>query len=173
MQVSVDWMEGWGNTPNFVIHCSKDNIPELVKSEFTNHSGLWVHVSDNGFVHYFAHKGIGNEGGYSGAPFTFLHNGQIKTRRGPWSSRAGCVNQLGYNIVDVVVDDNGSRYSAAITLALLVQLLDEQKDVDFYVILDTEGEPVYYPSIVPDKLMKPSGQVIDGKTEFQCVWEPL
>jgi hypothetical protein len=145
----------------------------MEESEFAFHNGLWVHVAPSGFVRYFAHSGLNrDEGGYCGATFKFLHNGQPRSVKGPWSSRAGCVNEAGYNVVDVTLrDPKGGSYSACITYALLMQLLDEQQP-DFCVVLNTTGEPVYYPSIMPDCVMKPNRREVDNRHEFQTVWEP-
>lgn len=173
MRLSVNWMEKYGNCPYFVLEASKDLIPQLKSCEMSFHNGMWVHVAPNGFVRYFAHSGSDrNEGGYGGAAFTFLHNGQEKTLYGPWSSRAGCVNQLGYDVVDITLrDPRGGSYAACITKALLMQLLDEQQP-DFYVVEDVTGEPVCYPSMHYDRIMKPNFQEIDRNHEFRTIWRP-
>lgn len=156
MELSVDWLENYDNYPKFVIRTAYANIPKLKDCEMEFHNGIWIHIAENGFVRYFSHSGSSrNEGGFSGAAFTFKHKGQTKTLFGPWSSRASYVNTLGFNIVDVIFDTEIGRCAGAVTLDLILSLAK-----DIYIVQTLGKEPIILPSMAPNYVQKPNGKIV-------------
>jgi hypothetical protein len=87
----VDWKEGYANDPKLQVLV--DEVTPRSELRFEHEDGLWVGIED-GYVEYYAWSGDGNDGGYSGRCFeiTAVDGGRV-ILRGPWSSRAGCVNK--------------------------------------------------------------------------------
>ena len=97
---AVKWYEGLANDPKLVL--SIDNRPSRDGLRFARSSHHWVGEL-NGYVEYFSWSGEGNDGGYSGSHYKITTvDGEAVTLKGPWSSRAGCINATQFGpIVDV------------------------------------------------------------------------
>ena len=100
LDARVDWREDVANDPRLEVLV--DEIPDRSELRFEHEDDLWVAIED-GYVEFFAWSGNGNDGGYSGRCFEITDvEGKSVTLRGPWSSRAGCVNQRSFGpVVDV------------------------------------------------------------------------
>lgn len=96
----VDWREDVANPPKLEVLV--DEIPTRNELRFEHEDRIWCGIKD-GFVSYYAWSGDGNDGGYSGRCYTItMRDGETVTLKGPWSSRAGCVNQSSFGpVVDV------------------------------------------------------------------------
>lgn len=68
---------------------------------------LWYGETADGFVQYYA-NGVARHG----------HNADYK-----WSSRAGVFNALGKECMDIVLVENGCRFSASMTVDKVRELL--------------------------------------------------
>lgn len=130
ISAQVDWKEGYANDPKLQVLV--DEIPGRSELRFEHEDDLWVAIED-GYVEYFAWSGDGNDGGYSGRCFEITTvDGDQVTLKGPWSSRAGCVNNRGFGpVVDVElatdpgVLERGYTYKAGtLTLSAAKQAVD-------------------------------------------------
>lgn len=134
LDAHVDWREDVANDPRLQVLV--DEIPERSELRFENEDELWVAIED-GFVEYFAWSGDGNDGGYSGRCFEITTvDGEQVTLKGPWSSRAGCVNQRSSGpVVDVrmtsepdVFEQGHTFRSGTLTLSAAKQAIDLADD---------------------------------------------
>jgi len=150
---SVDWMEDVGNDPRLQVVV--DEIPSRDELRFEHEDRIWCGIKD-GYAEYFACSGEGNDGGYSGDCYEItMRDGETVTLKGPWSSRAGCVNQRSFGpVVDVRITTDPSALERGYTfrtgsLALeaakqAIDLVDEpchlEKRLKF-----SNNEPVWVP----------------------------
>lgn len=179
--LTINWMLGYGNSPYVIVEDAFDLFPRE-ECEFTFKNGLWYHIQENGLVRYMAHSGQDrNEGGFGGARFEILHNGERKILAGPWSSRASAVNTVlpaEKQIADIRLD-NGRNYPmhVGILVSKLVELWDQdayllraKKDDEFGV----KGEQgAVTCSMEPNRLIKPDGHVFDRATDLEIFAEPV
>lgn len=153
LDAQVDWREDVGNDPRLEVLV--DKIPDRSDLRFEHEDGIWCAI-DNGYVEYFAWSGEGNDGGYSGRCFEITTvEGEQVTLRGPWSSRAGCVNKRSFGpVVDVRLTDNpetlerGYTFKSG-TLSLLatkqaIDLTDEVAHLERVIKFDSD-EPYWVP----------------------------
>ena len=94
--ILVDWNEGNGNTPQFVI--TVDNVaPEDAwrYHETKTPSGTLYYATVGHLVRFMFHN-PSHEHGYGGATFTLtMHGtGEVRKVKGPWSSNSKTVNTL-------------------------------------------------------------------------------
>lgn len=168
-QVTVNWMEGYGNDPNVVVHLKRlhsDLFVGALYEEFDlSHPGKKMYVADHplGFVRYFCHSGREgpefNEEGFGGAPFNVDVKGRGKIcLYGPWSSRAACVNMIvpeEQKIADVSVRSN-YLVSGAMKASALRHILPPE----IFLIRgrsDRREQGPIVPSLAADRVLKPSG----------------
>ena len=127
---SVDWMEDVGNDPRLQVVV--DEIPSRYEMRFEHERQIYCAIKD-GYVSYYAWSGDGNEGGFSGSCYDItMRDGTEVTLRGPWSSRAGCVNQRSFGpIMDVRITTDPSALergytfrTGALTLEAAKQAID-------------------------------------------------
>ena len=130
LNAQVDWREEVANDPRLEVLV--DEMPDRSDLRFEHEDGLWVAI-DDGYVEYFAWSGDGNDGGYSGRSFDIVTvDGEQVTLRGPWSSRAGCVNKQRFGpVVDVrlttdpaVLERGHTFKSGTLTLSAAKQAID-------------------------------------------------
>lgn len=175
--LDVDWMEGYGNTPDLRINLTaeasdwrhsyfqgirgEDGVMYRMYEELPL-SGGFIYYADHpmGWVSYFTHSGREgvNEGGFGGAAYgVHLPNGTSKVLRGPWSSRATCVNIAAQQHPDLVIMD--VRGTPALK-EIAVKALLEHYGFPYYILRQkTNGveQNAYCPSTQPDGIIKPSG----------------
>ena len=134
IDAQIDWREDVANDPRLQVLV--DEIPERSELRFEHEGGLWAAIED-GYVEYFAWSGDGNDGGYSGRSFEITTvDGEEVTLKGPWSSRAGCVNQRSFGpVVDVLLTSDAQVFeqghtfrSATLTLSAAKQAIDIADD---------------------------------------------
>lgn len=130
LDAQVDWREDVGNAPRLEVLV--DEIPDRSELRFEHEDSIWCAIQD-GYVSYFAWSGNGNDGGYTGDRFEITTvDGESVTLRGPWSSRAGCVNNRSFGpVVDVRLTTNpetlkrGHTFKAGtLTLSAAKQAID-------------------------------------------------
>lgn len=147
----IDWREDVGNDPRLEVLV--DKIPERSELRFKHEDGLWVAIED-GYVEYFAWSGDGNDGGYSGRSFEITtSDGEQVTLKGPWSSRAGCVNKRSYGpVVDVrlatapsVLEKGYTFKSGTLTLSAAKQAIDlTDTDAHLERVVKFDAEEPYW-----------------------------
>lgn len=96
----VDWRHGWANDPN--LRVLVDKMPDLDDLRYEKKDELY-YAELGGYVNFFSWnperdgKGRKEWQGFGGAVFPItLTNGEKVTLRGPWSSRAGVMNSVGF-----------------------------------------------------------------------------
>jgi hypothetical protein len=152
LDARVDWREDVANDPRLEVLV--DEIPERSELRFENEDELWVAIED-GYVEFFAWSGNGNDGGYSGRCFEISTvDGDEVTLRGPWSSRAGCVNQRSFGaVVDVRLTTDPEAFerghtfkSGTLTLSAAKQAIDlADDDAHLERVEKFDGEPYWIP----------------------------
>lgn len=151
LDAQVDWREDVGNDPRLEVLV--DEIPERSELRFEHEDGLWVAIED-GYAEYFAWSGDGNDGGFSGRSFEITTiDGEQVTLRGPWSSRAGCLNKRSFGpVVDVhlatdpsVLEKGYTFKSGTLTLSAARQAID-LTDEDAYLerVVKFDAEEPYW-----------------------------
>ena len=136
LDANVDWREHVANDP--VLEILVDEIPERSEMRFEHDSerGLWYGEKE-GYVRFYSWSGPENEGGFGGHNYTIQTvDGEEVTLRGPWSSRSGVMNKVGFGpcvgvriTTDQAVNENGrTLQSCAVTLATAKQAVDLVED---------------------------------------------
>ena len=150
---SLDWREDVGNDPRLQVVV--DEIPSRDEMRFEHEDRIWLGTK-NGFASYFAWSGDGNDGGYSGRCYDItMRDGTEVTLKGPWSSRAGCVNQRSFGpVVDVRITTDPSALergytfrTGSLTLEAAKQAID-LVDEDAHLerrLKYSSNEPVWVP----------------------------
>jgi len=93
--IRIDWMEGCGNDPRFVVEWDEEPALDTLRyqSRKTQHGVTYLGLA--GEYANFAHWSPGNETGYGGKLCEFkLEDGEVDKRKGPWSSNSDWINQL-------------------------------------------------------------------------------
>lgn len=174
--IDVDWMEGWGNTPRIKLRgpiedgsVRRAHFEASLWKQYRLQDGksLWVTTHPNGFVRYLSHSGRDvDEGGFGGAVFN-IHDerGNPRQLRGPWSSRATCVNMVVEPEDHIMDTDQG-----AVRIDAFLELCRTYK-FPYYVVRGKKekGEPeAVAVSVRPDGIFKPSGmKCMDYKKDAQ------
>ena len=153
LDAQIDWREDVGNDPSLEVLV--DETPDRCDLQFEQEDSLWVAI-DNGYVEYFTWSGNGNDGGYSGRSFQITTvDGEEDTLKGPWSSRAGCVNKRRFGpVVDVrlatdpgVLERGYTFRNGTLTLSAAKQaidLVDEDAHLEQVIKFDSD-EPYWIP----------------------------
>jgi hypothetical protein len=153
IDAQIDWREDVVNDPRLEVLV--DETLNRTDLRFEHEDGLWVAI-DNGYVEYFAWSGEGNDGGCSGRSFEITTvDGDEVTLKGPWSSRAGCVNKRRSGpVVDVrlatdpvVLERGYSFQTGTLTLSAAKQAIDlvnEDAHLERVIKFDSD-EPYWIP----------------------------
>jgi hypothetical protein len=97
LDAQIDWRKNGGNDPRLEVLV--DEIPDRSDLRFEVEDGIWCGIG-NGSVEFFSWSGEGNDSGYLGRCYEIRTvEGESVTLRGPWSSRAGCVNKRSFGPV--------------------------------------------------------------------------
>jgi hypothetical protein len=163
LDAQVDWREDVANDPRLQVLV--DEIPERSELRFENEDELWVAIED-GYVEYFAWSGDGNDGGYSGRSFEITTvDGKEVTLKGPWSSRAGCVNLRSSGpVVDVrmtsepdVFEQGHTFRSGTLTLSAAKQAIDiADDDAHFERVEKFDNDEPYWIPVREEKEVEPA-----------------
>lgn len=120
----------YGNPPKLQVLA--DETLDWSDLRFHHDDGLW-YVEKDGYVEYFSWSGNENDGSYWGRCFEITTvEGKSVILRGPWSSRAECINLRSFGpVVDVelttdpdVLERRYTFTSASITLLAAKQAMD-------------------------------------------------
>jgi len=119
----VRWNIGWANHPELILIVDEMLNPNeqiYSSTELPNGSTLYHSQHESGMVSFFCHDRR-HERGYGGHSFALtMEDGSIISIKGPWSSRAGAMNNHFPHCVDVILREacvNGN-YSGAVSLEL-------------------------------------------------------
>jgi hypothetical protein len=147
LAASVEWFDTFGNDPELKLLV--DKIPDHSELKYESKDGLWV-AYNNGYVSFYYHSGDDkNHGGFGWDTVNItLVDGTKKSLRGPWSSRAGCVNVAFPDrpVVDVCITDEPADfkrgytfYSGHVTLEVAKQAA-KLAGVQLYKRVESDGE---------------------------------
>lgn len=157
LNIKVDWMKDWHNHP--VLQVLVDKIPKLDEMVYEERNGIYYAEKD-GYAHYLYYTAPGD--GFGGSVFDVkMKDGGTRSLKGPWSSRAGCVNAQKFGfIMDVHITDKPDVFergytfmAGAITLDLAIEAA---KIANCYLFFDGVNEPVFTPSLAGNALVKPN-----------------
>jgi len=110
----VRWYKDYANSPTFEVLV--DKIPEPDNFIFEEKNGLYV-AEYEGIYKFFYYKRPGN--GFGGCHFNIkMKNGTDKILKGPWSSRASCVNQQEFGPCSEVTLIVGKSYYGGYAFSL-------------------------------------------------------
>jgi hypothetical protein len=127
LKTKIDWMEGYANDPS--IYVLLKNIPNLDELRYRERNNCYFAEKD-GYVNFFHY--VKPDRGFGGREFPIImEDGTKKILKGPWSSRAGCMNRMGFApCIDVFYTDNSKAWERGYTFflgALTVKLFDNIK----------------------------------------------
>ena len=165
LKAKVDWMKDWDNHPNLVVLV--DKIPNHDDLRFNQQGGMYWAIKD-GYASYLYYTHPGE--GFAGRVFTLkMVDGTTQELKGPWSSRAGCVNTVLHDlsglqgpIVDVTMTDDPDVYSGkvikcffagAITMDLAEQAAKMARC--YLVRVRDESDITWTPSMDKKYIIKP------------------
>jgi hypothetical protein len=150
--VEIDWKEEYANDPKLILYV--DELPDRseIQYEGSKEEGIWYGEHESGYVSFFAWSG-GQQDGFGGRHYEIeTVDGEEVTLKGPWSSRAGVMNQRGYGpCLDVLyrthLDQLGGQ-TGAITLEAAEEAARQYlEDVEFERIEKFDAnEPYYIPT---------------------------
>ena len=119
LKSKIDWHMKYDNAPTFSLLV--DHIPKREELVYSEKDGIYYAEKD-GYVSFYYYTEPGR--GYGGQHYDLnMQSGEKKTLIGPWSSRSGAVNSVGFGpCLDVSLTDEERDYynyrSAHITLDL-------------------------------------------------------
>lgn len=124
----VNWVDGYANDPRLEVLV--DKMPDSKDLRYEERSGLY-YAEFSGYASFYYYVSPGE--GFGGRIFNItMKNGTEKFLKGPWSSRAGIANKLGFGpCLDVSMTNNSNSYergytffASACTLKLVMDALD-------------------------------------------------
>jgi len=161
LDMKINWNAGWGNRPEFKVLLNR--IPDNKELFYRYENGLY-YAKKGAYVSFFAHNKKNpeeNAGGYYGRTFE-LHMANRKTiikLKGPWSSRAGCMNRQGFPAcADAAIttsprtfyDDKGCFIAGAVLMDAVDEWrLEHDDNLDWLVIqkVGRNNETTYEPRL--------------------------
>lgn len=152
IDADVEWNEDIMNKPRLQVLVGE--IPPLESMTFTSakDQSIWYSEKD-GYVRFYAGHPDKDGDGYGGRSYTLnTKNGKV-TLKGPYSSRAGVMNKLGFGPcldVNITSDPNvlekGYTFnSGAITLEKAKRAIKYVDEADGLKEVSSHGEPVWIP----------------------------
>lgn len=128
----IKWYNQYGNSPEWNIVV--EDVPDYKELRYKQKGSLYFAEKD-GLIKFFSWSGPGE--GYGGSVFNItMEDGSDKALKGPWSSRAGCMNHAGFKLcTDAYVREENK--TGLVSVAILVEELFEIADkLGIYVIMD-------------------------------------
>lgn len=164
LDAKVNWYLGYANDPE--LELLVDRFPGLEEFEFEQRDDCWFAEKDEA-VYFLHHSGKDeNEGGFYGAEFRLrTKTGEVKALLGPWSSRAGVMNKVGFTpCLDVSYTDEVEAFKRGyftgghVTLHLALHVIKRfLPGIHLARIEEEDGEVRYVPSLSPERVEKPKG----------------
>jgi hypothetical protein len=149
IDVKIDWMEGWGNSPR--VEVLFDKLPSHDDMLFEERDNCYLSVDAGGYANFWYWNPGSNNRGMAGHEFDIkLRNGSKVTLRGPWSSNSQAINSLfETQVMEASVTDKPNEFSrgytflaAAVTIEALLRYLEEHPASDWRIglIQNVAGE---------------------------------
>ena len=149
LDMYVNWNVDVGNDPHLEVLV--DKIPTTDKFRFEMKNNLYFSEHE-GYCRFFYQST--NKNGYGGSKFKLhMKTGDVVTLDGPWSSRSGCCNKLGFvpcTRVSITSDPqsfiNGHFTTGHMTVAKLNEALPHfLPQIHLRRVIKFDGEPYYLP----------------------------
>ena len=141
VDVKVNWSLGWDNNPTLRVLLDREPDPKDFRFE---KSGGFYYAVFGDAVRFFFHSGEPEvQEGYGGLVMKLkMRDGSLSTLVGPWSSRAGAVNAVGFApCVDVeytafprVFRDEEGFYSGHVTLSSIQRWMVEHPEINWKLV---------------------------------------
>jgi len=145
--VLIDLHTGYGNKPTFIVQV--DELPNrndvLFEKRVTEDgNGLYFGYTEDGYVRFYSYREPGR--GYSGATFSIMmrEDGKEIDLVGPWASRAGVMNKVGFPEVVDVVYQYGNRQEHG---HILADTLYEYLGINMVRRKTKDGEYTFEPTV--------------------------
>jgi hypothetical protein len=170
VDVKINWMEGWGNSPR--VQILFDKVPAHDDLRFDARKDFcYLAVDEGGYANFWYWKPYSNNFGMGGREFDItLRDGSKLTLRGPWSSNSQSMNErFATHVMEAEVTDNRDAFerghtfsSAAVTIAALLRYLAEHPEADWRIAIIENVAGQWYnavradgtPKNADDKLIK-------------------
>lgn len=163
----IEWELKWANRPNFVIFVDGDQFAYYPYSTVPHKlidgapgNGLFL-ATDDPWAHFVADRSAIDGPHMRGQCVgdLLLESGHKLRIVSGWSSRAGVINTFlpeADHIIDVTVKGDDERMARDGLAVRLDVLKDRVERHGLYIVKDEEnGDITYYPSIEPDRVVKP------------------
>jgi len=113
LKAKVNWKDGWANSP--MLQVLVDKIPARNELRYEQRGSIY-YAEYQGYVEFFSWSGK-QEDGYGGRHFRILMKDETEIiLKGPWSSRAGVINKIGFGpCLDVSITDDGEVWNKGYT----------------------------------------------------------
>jgi hypothetical protein len=162
IDIEIDWMEAFANHPSIKFIVDKYEYPNYIYEE---KQGLYYAETD-GFASFFSYTAPGE--GFAGRHFDItMKDGSKKTLIGPWSSRAGCLNKIGFGpVIEGSIQYSEYGHVVAAVRIDLVEPLIKKKGIFLFKDDDT-FDLTFIPSMRPDCICKPTNRTFNKKKLYQ------
>lgn len=164
LKSKVEWNERYLNWPNLEITVDRFPSPESMLYEEHNHI---FYAERFGYVSFFYYTAPGD--GFGGREFPIqMKDNTFLVLKGPWSSRASCVNTQGFGpCLDVTLYEAEAKYkcgiAGAVTLHFAQRALLGLPGVHLVPVVDVHKEVTFTPSLERGRVVKPSFNYTTGK----------
>jgi len=174
LAAKVNWCEQYDNNPN--LELLVDAFPDHSLLRYEKRGSLYCTELD-GYVSFYAYSRPDNGFGGRVFPITMVDGSKVDLK-GPWSSRAGCMNDAGFKkCVDVsFIDDRAAYdrgytfYAGHATLELCQGAVEKfLPDVCLVWLKKENNNEEHYTPVLKDGRIKPNPQTYHGKLEN--TWE--
>ncbi|RJQ30295.1 hypothetical protein C4565_00490 [Candidatus Parcubacteria bacterium] len=156
----VEWNLNWANDPRVEILVEGFETGRKDMKYKTDGNGIYYAEKD-GKVSFYYKCGDHQEDGFGGRHFELqMEDGTTKVLKGPWSSRAGCMNRAGFGpCVDVTIHDaehqvlgdtwhRGGGWASAATLEFVEDALKKFLPEVIMMKENKHGDITYYPTLM-------------------------
>lgn len=127
----IKWYNQYANNPEWNVVV--EDVPDRQELRYKQKGSLYFAEKD-GLIKFFSWSGPGE--GYGGDIFNItMEDGSTKSLKGPWSSRAGCMNNAGFKLcTDAYLREQNK--AGLVSVAILVEeLFDIADRLGVYIIM--------------------------------------
>ena len=152
LSAKINWNANYMNFPDLEIEV--DEMPDTKTMRYEERNNIF-YAEREGYASYFYYKEPGE--GFGGREFPItMKDGTEKILKGPWSSRASCVNQMGFGpVVDIVLSKNQYyRVSGAVTLRIAQKAIKMIPNVFLILHKTNSGDIIFTPSLEAGRITK-------------------
>ena len=146
----VDWKHGYQNEPELAVMVDKlhdQSVYKYDKKEIDGYTAYYAQTKE-GWVNFLIHNPDNNRG-FRGSMFNItMTNDKKVSIKGPWSSRSGVMNALGFEpCVEITTDDISEKigilYAGCIAIWKAKEIVKKFLPGIYLKLEDGYGEPTY------------------------------